>query len=97
MKDLLEKNGKNRKVENKKNAGKNMKFNNEFIVEFQGHQLTEKQIIKLFKKEWNKTRKLSEIEKLKIYLKVEENTAYCVINNEETIVIPYIFNGSSEG
>ncbi len=72
-----------------KKIGKNLKAKSEFIVEFQGHQFSENQIINLFKEEWKKTRKLSEIEKLSIYFKVEENAAYCLVNDEETIVIPY--------
>jgi hypothetical protein len=92
MKDLHKKTEKNRKVEDTKNAGRNMKAKSEFIVEFQGHQFNEKQIINLFKEEWKNTRKLSEIEKLSIYFKAEEKTAYCVVNNKETIVIPYILN-----
>jgi hypothetical protein len=72
-----------------KKSGKNMKAKSEFFVEFQSHQYSEKQIISLLKEEWKKTRKLSEIEKLSIYFKVEEKAAYCVINDEETIVIPY--------
>jgi L-fucose mutarotase/ribose pyranase (RbsD/FucU family) len=75
-----------------KKSGKNMKAKSEFIVEFKDQQFEEKQIINLFKEEWKKTRKLSEIEKMKIYFKVEENKAYCVVNNEETIVVPNIFN-----
>jgi hypothetical protein len=72
-----------------KKSGKNLKAKTEFIVEFQSHQYSEKQIINLFKEEWKKTRKLSEIEKLSIYFKVEESAAYCLVNDEETIVIPY--------
>jgi hypothetical protein len=92
MKDLHKKTKKNRKVKDTKNDGRNMKAKSEFIVEFKGYQFNEKQIINLFKEEWKNTRKLSEIENLSISFKVEENTAYCLVNNVESVVIPYILN-----
>ncbi len=74
------------KTENK-NIAKIKKLKPDFHVEFQGQQVSEESIINKFITEWEKGRKLSEIKTLSVYFKPEDGTAYCVVNNENTIPV----------
>lgn len=58
-----------------------------FVVEFMGRQTPYQKIYDLFLNEWQKSRDLSEIKALSIYYKVEENTAYCLVNETESIIL----------
>lgn len=56
-----------------------------FYVEYYGKQINEADIIKKAKSVWTKSgKKAADIKSLKIYIKPEENTAYYVINDDET-------------
>lgn len=52
-------------------------------VEFGERQLAEKDIVAKAKAAWKKDgRKLSELTSLNLYVKPEENTTYCVFNDD---------------
>ncbi|MBW8382983.1 MAG: hypothetical protein K0M69_10760 [Youngiibacter sp.] len=70
-----------------KKSGDKKKQKHEFIVEYQEKRFQEQEILDLFFEEWKKSRKKNEIKDLKIYLKVEESVAYCVVNESEMIEI----------
>lgn len=54
-------------------------------VEYQEKQLTEKDLIKKAKALWTGMgKKVSEITSLNVYVKPEENMAYCVFNEDAT-------------
>lgn len=63
------------------------KQKHEFIVEYQDKKFLEQEILDLFYEEWKKTRKKNEIKDLKVYLKVEEGVAYCVVNESEMVEV----------
>ncbi len=53
-------------------------------VEYQEKQLQEKELIAKAKKIWTKSgKKVADLTSLQIYVKLEENMAYCVFNEEE--------------
>jgi hypothetical protein len=58
-------------------------------VQYFGKQISEEEITKSFKEIWLKEHKLSEIKDLKVYYKVEDQKAYFVINDSETIEIDF--------
>ncbi|MEK6266717.1 MAG: DUF6465 family protein [Clostridium sp.] len=58
-----------------------------FYIQYQGKEVCKQTIIEKVHKEWAKSHKLSEIITLEIYLKVEEDTAYCLINGDININI----------
>ena len=58
-----------------------------FYIQYQGKEVCKQTIIEKVHKEWTKSHKLSEIITLEIYLKVEEDTAYCLINGDININI----------
>ncbi|QNM07047.1 hypothetical protein H9Q78_10345 [Qiania dongpingensis] len=54
-------------------------------VQYMGKDISDKEMIALIKKDWTaKKRKVSEIKTMELYVKVEENMVYYVINGEET-------------
>lgn len=67
----------------KKTAAK--KIDAVFYVQYQGKEVCEQTILEKFHEEWLKSHKLSEIKTLDIYLKVEDDTAYCLVNGETNI------------
>ena len=70
------------------NAAKNRvakKVDAAFYVQYHGKEVSEETIIEKIHEEWCKEHKLSEIKTLDIYLKVEDNTAYCLVNGEISI------------
>jgi len=79
--EVVEEGKKAKKGDSKK------KQKHEFIVEYQEKRFQEQEILDLFFEEWKKTRKKNEIKDLKIYLKVEESVAYCVVNESEMIEV----------
>jgi hypothetical protein len=56
-----------------------------FYVQYQGKEVSKGTILEKIYEEWVKSHKPSEIKTLKVYLKVEEDTAYCLINGEISI------------
>ena len=61
------------------------KIDGTFYVQYQGKEVCNQKIQEKIYEEWLKSHKLSEIKTLDIYLKVEEDTAYCLINGEINI------------
>ncbi len=58
-------------------------------VEYQEKQLEEKELIAKAKKVWTSTgKKVSELTSLQLYVKPEENMAYCVFNDDMTSEFP---------
>lgn len=74
-------------VKKTKKSGDKKKSKHEFYVEYQDRKFQEQEILDMFFEEWKKTRKKNEIKDLKIYLKVEESVAYCVVNESEMIEV----------
>ncbi|SHH98891.1 DUF6465 family protein [Clostridium grantii] len=62
----------------------------EFIVEYNDRKITEKEIVDKFNHIWNESDNKEDINSLKIYYKIEEETAYCVVNEKITIAIKLI-------
>lgn len=58
-----------------------------FCVQYHGKEASKETILDRIQEEWEKTHKLSDIKTIEIYLKVEENTAYCMINGDIKIDI----------
>ncbi|MGV8983602.1 DUF6465 family protein [Clostridium sp.] len=56
-----------------------------FYVQYQGKEVSNQSIQEKMCDEWLKSHKISEIKTLDIYLKVEEDTAYCLVNGEINI------------
>ncbi len=56
-----------------------------FYVQYHGKEVSKETIIEKIHEEWVKSHKLSEIKTIEIYLKVEDNTAYCLVNEEINI------------
>ncbi|MBK5242931.1 DUF6465 family protein [Clostridium sp.] len=56
-----------------------------FYVQYQGKEVSKGTILEKVYEEWVKSHKPSEIKTLEVYLKVEEDTAYCLINGEISI------------
>lgn len=57
-------------------------FNKKLYIQYWGKQLSEDDIYKRFKEVWTQNNKLSEVEDLKLYFKLEESKVYCVVNGE---------------
>ena len=58
-----------------------------FYVQYKEKEVSKEIILEKLHEEWLKTHKLSEIKTIDIYLKVEEDTAYCLVNGEIKIDI----------
>ncbi|MGK0466749.1 DUF6465 family protein [Clostridium sp.] len=56
-----------------------------FYVQYQGKEFCKQTILDKVNEEWAKSHKLSEIKTVEVYLKVEEDTAYCLINGKINI------------
>ena len=72
-----------------KTLAKRIQSKKELHIEYYGKQVSEQEIAdkligQLMENGFNST-----IKSLKIYFKVEENTAYCVINEEEPIILSF--------
>lgn len=65
-------------------------FDKEFYIEYSGKQVSEEELIDKFKFQWTKTHELSEIKDLKVYYKVEEDTAYYTVNSNIYLSIKII-------
>jgi len=62
------------------------KVDAEFYVQYKGKEASKEFILDRLYEEWMKSHKLSEIKAIQIYLKVEEDTAYCLVNGEIKIL-----------
>lgn len=67
----------------KKTIGK--KVDVAFYVQYQGKEISKHTILEKIHDEWVKSHKLSELKTLEIYFKVEDDTAYCLVNGETKI------------
>ncbi|WP_010239375.1 DUF6465 family protein [Clostridium arbusti] len=74
----------------KSNLNKPKSFSKALYIQHFGKEVSEDYLLKQFKLKWAETYKLSDVKDLKIYYKVEENTAYYLVNNETTISIKFI-------
>ncbi len=73
-----------RKAAAKKTA-KKAEMKTSLSVQYMGKDISEKDIIALVKKDWTAGKhKIGDIQTMDLYVKVEENTVYYVINGEET-------------
>ncbi|MBU3189917.1 DUF6465 family protein [Clostridium bowmanii] len=53
-----------------------------FYVQYHGKEISKKTILEKVYEEWIKSHKISELKTLSVYIKVEEDTAYCLVNEE---------------
>ena len=53
-----------------------------FYVQYHGKEVSKKTILEKIYEEWVKSHKISELKTLSVYIKVEEDTAYCLVNGE---------------
>ncbi|MFT8315016.1 MAG: DUF6465 family protein [Clostridium sp.] len=74
----------------KSNINKPKTFTKSLYIQYLGKEISEDYLVEQFKLKWSETHKLSDITDLKIYYKVEENTAYYLVNNEITLSIKFI-------
>jgi len=58
------------------------KIDTAFYVQYNGKEINKNTILEKVNAEWIKTHKLSELKTLEVYLKVEDDTAYCLVNGE---------------
>lgn len=58
-------------------------------IQYYGKEVSEQTLIQRFNEEWTKEHKLNEVETLKIYYKIEENTAHYLVNDTITISITF--------
>ena len=56
-----------------------------FYVQYLGKEISKQTLLEKVHEEWIKSHKLSEIKTLDIYLKVEDDTAYCLVNGDTNI------------
>lgn len=68
----------------------NKKVEQNLFIQYYGKEVSEELIIKKFHAEWLKSHKLSDINSLKIYYKIEEDTAYCIVNDNIKVEIKII-------
>jgi gas vesicle protein len=65
-------------------------FDKKIFIEYSGKQVSEEELIDKFKFQWTETHDLSEIKDLKVYYKVEEDTAYYTVNGNIYLSIKII-------
>lgn len=53
-----------------------------FYVQYQGKEISKHTILEKIHDEWVKSHKISELKTLEVYLKVEDDTAYCLVNGK---------------
>lgn len=74
----------------KTNIANILGFDKKFYIEYSNKQVSEDELIEKFKFQWTETHELSEIKDLKVYYKVEEDTAYYIVNNKINLSIKII-------
>jgi len=57
----------------------------EFYVQYHGKEISKNAILEMIHEEWIKTHKISELKTLDVYFKIEDNTAYCLVNGKINI------------
>lgn len=73
----------------KKNIPKTKTVEKTFFIQYFGKEVSENTLIERFNSEWTKSHNLADIKSLKVYYKVEENTAYYLVNNEISLSIKF--------
>lgn len=69
----------------KKTAAKKTEVKTGISVQYMGKDVSDKEMIALVKKDWTaKKNKIGDIKSMQLYVKVEENKVYYVINETET-------------
>ncbi|MBU3160494.1 hypothetical protein KPL37_12135 [Clostridium frigoris] len=58
-----------------------------FYVQYQGKEVSKRTILEEVYVEWTKSHKITELKTLDVYIKVEEEIAYCLVNDEIKIDI----------
>jgi len=58
-----------------------------FYVQYQGKEVSKRTILEDVYEEWTKSHKITELKTLDVYIKVEEEIAYCLVNGEIKIKI----------
>ena len=58
-----------------------------FYIQYQGKEISRGTILEKVYEEWVKTHKISELKTLDVYVKVEENIAYCLVNGDVKVDI----------
>ena len=53
-----------------------------FYVQYHGKEVSKRTILEDVYEEWTKTHKITELKTLDVYIKVEEETAYCLVNGD---------------
>ena len=77
-------------VETVKKAAPKKEMKTSVVVEYQGKQVEEKEMIAAVKKAWTKSgRRIGEIKTMTLYVKPEENAVYYVINGIDTGAVPF--------
>lgn len=77
-------------VETVKKAAPKKEMKTSVVVEYQGKQVEEKEMIAAVKKAWTKSgRKIGEIKTMTLYVKPEESAVYYVINGIDTGAVPF--------
>lgn len=74
----------------KKNIAKSKSFNKSMFIQYFGKEISEEYLVNQFKLKWTETHELSDVKDLKIYYKIEANTAYYVVNDKITLSITFI-------
>lgn len=68
-----------------KKAATKREMKTSIVVEYQGRQVEEKEMVAAVKKAWTSAgHKIGDIKKMTLYVKPEENAVYYVINDKET-------------
>lgn len=77
-------------VETVKKAAPKKEMKTSVVVEYQGKQVEEKEMIAAVKKAWTKSgHKIGEIKTMTLYAKPEESAVYYVINGIDTGAVPF--------
>lgn len=66
------------------------KINSNLHIQYFGKEVSQQTILDKFNEEWLKEHKLSEIKSLDIYYKIEEDTAYCIVNGNVNLNLKII-------
>lgn len=53
-----------------------------FYVQYKGKEISKQTILEKVYEEWVKSHKITELKTLDVYIKVEEDIAYCMVNGE---------------
>lgn len=84
-KDTLSKTAKKATKKAVKNADK--EYKRKIFVQYLGKEISEDYIYEKFKSEWTKNHSMEVVKSLNVYVKPEDNTAYCVVNEDETLPV----------